>query len=90
MVLAVVAGLVLWLVSGYVLCRDKTRVGALAVVKDKDLEMLLDRVGELETGIEIAINSCKDVTTLGRFTASVDPVGWVAELQEHLEKAYKG
>jgi uncharacterized protein YodC (DUF2158 family) len=35
--------------------------------------------------IDVAINSCRDVTTLGRFASSVDPVRWVEELQAHLE-----
>lgn len=38
-----------------------------------------------EDRINIAVNSCKDVTRLGRFAASVDPVRWVEELQCHLE-----
>lgn len=37
--------------------------------------------------LRLAINSCKDVTKLGRFSPSVDPVRWVAQLQAHLESA---
>jgi hypothetical protein len=39
--------------------------------------------------ILVAINSCKDVTTLGRFAPTVDPVRWVEQLQAHLEGALK-
>ncbi len=35
--------------------------------------------------LQIAINTCKDVTTLGRFSKAVDPVRWVEQLQAHLE-----
>lgn len=35
--------------------------------------------------VDMAINSCKDITTLGRFAPSVDPVRWVEQLQAHLE-----
>lgn len=38
-----------------------------------------------EKRIEIAVNSCKDVTALQRFASSVDPVRWVEQLQAHLE-----
>lgn len=35
--------------------------------------------------LQIAVESCRDVTRLGRFAKSVDPVNWVAQLQAHLE-----
>lgn len=50
-------------------------------VSDGVSETALEEVDDLN----IAIQSCKDVTTLGRFAKSVDPVRWVAQLQSHLE-----
>lgn len=44
-----------------------------------------DASKEVYDQLNIAIEACKDVTLLGRFSRSVDPVGWVAELQAHLE-----
>ena len=35
--------------------------------------------------LQVAINTCRDVTTTGRFAAGVDPVRWVEQLQAHLE-----
>ena len=49
----------------------------------------MKRERELEDAVKIAINSCKDVTTLRRFVSSVDPVRWVEELQAHLEDALR-
>lgn len=43
------------------------------------------RIEQLERAVEIAVNSCRDVTRLGRFALNVDPVRWVAQLKAHLE-----
>lgn len=40
--------------------------------------------------VEIAVNTCKDVTTLRRFAACVDPVRWVEQLQSFLENGEEG
>jgi len=43
----------------------------------------------LMEAVNTAINSCKDVTMLRRFSKAVDPVNWVYELQVFLEGAVK-
>lgn len=48
-----------------------------------------DNERRLRDAIHVAISACKDVTELGRFAKSVDPVGWVAEIQEHLAAALR-
>lgn len=45
------------------------------------------RVAGLVGALEIASNTCGDVTELGRFSRSVDPVRWVSELKAHLDAA---
>lgn len=52
-----------------------------------DVESQNSKVIALRESIEIAVNSCKDVTQLGRFSRSVDPVRWVEQLQAHLNMA---
>lgn len=41
----------------------------------------------LKEALEVAVNSCGDVTKLGRFSRAVDPVRWVAQLEAHLRLA---
>lgn len=52
-----------------------------------DLVALSGEVERLREAIEIAANTCSDVTRLGRFAASVDPVRWVEQVKAHLEAA---
>jgi hypothetical protein len=51
------------------------------------VQELEDENRQLREAIEIAINSCGDVTKLGRFSRAVDPVRWVQQLEAHLEAA---
>jgi hypothetical protein len=37
--------------------------------------------------LQIASNTCNDVTALGRFSPSVDPVRWVEQLKAHIDAA---
>jgi hypothetical protein len=37
--------------------------------------------------LQIASNTCNEVTTLGRFSPSVDPVRWVEQLKAHIDAA---
>jgi hypothetical protein len=73
---------------------DTGQLNALAKSKS-DIDYLLSLIKDggaedsLYDSAQVAINSCKDVTTLKRFAASVDPVRWVEQLQAHLENAIK-
>lgn len=62
-----------------------------------DLSEAQARVAELEAEsarlreqIAIAFNTCRDVTELGRFSPTVNPVRWVEQLQKHLEAEQEG
>lgn len=52
-----------------------------------DVTTLVDAYDELVKALEVASNSCRDVTELGRFSPSVNPVRWVAQLKAHIDAA---
>lgn len=45
------------------------------------------RMAALTEAVQIAVNTCGDVTQIRRFASFVDPVAWVDQVQAHLEKA---
>lgn len=49
--------------------------------------LALALIEQYDDAVQVAINTCGDVTQLGRFSRSVDPVKWVADLQAHLAAA---
>lgn len=47
--------------------------------------VLVNAMKRAEEGIQMAVNTCRDVTSLGRFSNGVDPVRWVQALEDHLK-----
>lgn len=53
----------------------------------KSLNKALETVESHEDALSTIVNTCGDVTNLGRFSRSVDPVRWVTQLQEFARSA---